>query len=206
MADPDGAPVTVETRCLVDLLPAEATEGLHVLEGVDHTQEITLEHLLRHTAGLPDYDTKALRGGRSPEAPLRDGEDVPVPFDEVLRLVHEELAPHFPSLPREASKCCGPPRRPTRARDRQSTGSARRHRSPPLPLTLINAVDRGDVTLASPCVPRAWQEASNRLRAGRLPCHRPASIGLNGSVLLMTVDACSACPAGLRRASRAGNG
>jgi len=132
VADPTGAPVTVEARYpvasvtklftavvvmrlveqgrvtledrLVEVLPAETTARLHVLEGVERTHEITIEHLLSHTSGLPDYYTQAPRGGRSPEARLLDGEDVPVPFDEVLRLVREELAPRFPPQPRDASK------------------------------------------------------------------------------------------------------
>ncbi len=131
-ADPDGTPATVDTRYLVAsvtklytsvvvmrlieqgqitledrivaLLPAEVTNGLHVLEGVDHTHEITLEHLLSHTSGLPDYYEEAPGGGRSPQARLLAGEDAPVPFDEVLRLVREALTPHFPPQPLDASK------------------------------------------------------------------------------------------------------
>ena len=132
VADPDGTPATVDTRYLVasvtklytsvvvmrlveqglitledrivELLPAEVTTGLHVLEGVDRTQQITLEHLLSHTSGLPDYYEEAPRGGQSPQARLLAGEDMPVPFDEVLRLVRDELTPHFPPQPLDAPK------------------------------------------------------------------------------------------------------
>jgi D-alanyl-D-alanine carboxypeptidase len=132
VADPDGTPVTVGTRYLVasvtklytsvvvmrlverglltlgdrivELLPADVTSGLHVLDGVDHTSAITVEHLLSHTSGLADYYEEAPRGGQSPQARLLAGEDAPVPFDEVLRLVREELAPHFPPQPVDASK------------------------------------------------------------------------------------------------------
>ena len=49
----DGA-LTLEDR-LVDLLPPSVTGGLHVLDGVDRTDQITVEHLLAHASGLPDY-------------------------------------------------------------------------------------------------------------------------------------------------------
>jgi D-alanyl-D-alanine carboxypeptidase len=131
-ADPDGTPSSVDTRYpvasvtklyttvvvmrlieqgaitledrIVDLLPADMTDALHVLEGVDHTPSITVEHLLSHTSGLPDYYEEAPPGGRSAQARLLAGEDAPVPFDEVLRLVREELTPHFAPQPVDASR------------------------------------------------------------------------------------------------------
>jgi D-alanyl-D-alanine carboxypeptidase len=75
-----------------------------VLDGVDHTDEITLEHLLGHTSGLPDYYEEAPRGERSAQARLLAGEDAPMPFDEVVRLVRDELTPHFPPQPLDAAK------------------------------------------------------------------------------------------------------
>jgi D-alanyl-D-alanine carboxypeptidase len=81
---------------IVDLLPSDVTDGLHVLDGVDHTSEITVAHLLGHTSGLADYYEEAPPGGISAQARLLAGEDAPMPFDEVLRVVREELKPHFP--------------------------------------------------------------------------------------------------------------
>ncbi|MFN2346003.1 MAG: serine hydrolase domain-containing protein [Dermatophilaceae bacterium] len=132
VADPDGTPICTDTRYpvasvtklytmvvlmrlveqgaitladrIVDLLPADITDGLHVLDGVDDTPAITVEHLLSHTSGLPDYYEEAPPGGRSPQERLLAGEDAPVPFDEVLRLVREELTPHFAPQPVDASK------------------------------------------------------------------------------------------------------
>ena len=43
------------TSRLVDLLPHHDLAGLHVLDGVDHTSEVGLGHLLDQTSGLPDY-------------------------------------------------------------------------------------------------------------------------------------------------------
>ena len=76
------------------LLPGALTEGLHVLEGVDHTPSITVHHLLTHTSGLPDYfDTPA--HGRSLYEQLVRGEDRAWSLDEALRWVREEHTPHF---------------------------------------------------------------------------------------------------------------
>ena len=36
-------------------LDSETVKGLHVFEGVDYSQEITIAQLLQHTSGLPDY-------------------------------------------------------------------------------------------------------------------------------------------------------
>ena len=84
---------------LVGLLPPEVTRGLHVHDGVDRTDRITLEHLLGHTSGLADYYEEAPRGARSAQDRLLAGEDAPMPFDEVVRFVREELTPHFPPQP-----------------------------------------------------------------------------------------------------------
>ncbi|MFN7037297.1 MAG: serine hydrolase, partial [Bellilinea sp.] len=35
--------------------PEELINGIHVLDGVDYTKEITIAHLLSNTSGIPDY-------------------------------------------------------------------------------------------------------------------------------------------------------
>ncbi|MFN0282005.1 MAG: serine hydrolase domain-containing protein, partial [Kineosporiaceae bacterium] len=89
---------------LVDRLPDGVADRLHVLDGIDRTGEIAVEHLLGHTSGLADYYDQAPSGKRSAQARLLAGEDAPVPFDEVLRLVREDLAPHFPPQPVTSAK------------------------------------------------------------------------------------------------------
>jgi D-alanyl-D-alanine carboxypeptidase len=38
-----------------DYLPTEIISGLHVIDGVDYSNQITIGHLLQHRSGLPDY-------------------------------------------------------------------------------------------------------------------------------------------------------
>ncbi|MEO0330683.1 MAG: serine hydrolase domain-containing protein [Bacteroidota bacterium] len=40
---------------VADYLPAETIQGLHVIDGVDYGNQITISHLLQHRSGLPDY-------------------------------------------------------------------------------------------------------------------------------------------------------
>ena len=46
--------LSVDDR-LVDRLSPAITQELHVLDGVDRTDQITIAHLLGHSSGLPDY-------------------------------------------------------------------------------------------------------------------------------------------------------
>ena len=88
---------------MAEVLPGDVTAGLHVLDGIDRTGEITVEHLLSHTSGLADYYDEAPRGERSAQARLLAGEDAPMPFDEVLRTVRA-MKPHFPPQPAGSGK------------------------------------------------------------------------------------------------------
>ncbi len=76
-------------------LPAEVTDGLHVLKGVDHTSAITIRHLLSHTSGLPDYFDKPRSGGPSLFRQLAAGNDLAWTFDDMVRMAREEHTPHF---------------------------------------------------------------------------------------------------------------
>ncbi len=78
------------------VLPAELTDGLHVVQGVDHTPAITVHHLLTHTSGLADYWDKPKSGGPSLYKQLLSGEDRSWGLAEVIQWVREDHRPHFP--------------------------------------------------------------------------------------------------------------
>jgi D-alanyl-D-alanine carboxypeptidase len=86
---------------LVDRLPPEVTRDLHVRDGVDRTGEITVEHLLAHASGLPDFIEDYPRRGASRdrrslvEILVEEG-DRDWTLEDTVRRVREELRPHFP--------------------------------------------------------------------------------------------------------------
>ncbi len=94
--------LTLEDR-LVDRLPGAITHRLHVMDGNDRTESITVEHLLAHASGLPDFieDHPPKRGpaGRDRRSLvdllLQEG-DRDWTLDDTARRVRESLTPHFP--------------------------------------------------------------------------------------------------------------
>lgn len=86
----------------VDRLSHPLTHRLHVLDGTDRTDRITVEHLLSHASGLPDYiedRPTARRGeGRDRRALLEilmEEGDRAWALDDTTRWVRERLVPHF---------------------------------------------------------------------------------------------------------------
>jgi D-alanyl-D-alanine carboxypeptidase len=89
-------------------LDGDVIAGMHRLNGVDRTASITIRHLLGHTSGLPDYlEDYAKAGptkGSSLVERLFEGEDRDVTLEDALRIVRDELTPHFPPQPAGAAK------------------------------------------------------------------------------------------------------
>lgn len=75
-------------------LPADMLDGLHVLQGKDYSQQITVAHLVNQTSGLPDYFDGKPRGGRSVADDLRAGRDRTLDLDEMLAITRG-LTPKF---------------------------------------------------------------------------------------------------------------
>ncbi|MCH8528928.1 MAG: beta-lactamase family protein [Kiritimatiellae bacterium] len=88
---------------VVDRLPPSLTRQLHVLDDRDLTDQLTLEHLLRHASGLPDFiedypktRRKAGIDRRSLVEILLEEGDRSWTLEDTAQRVREQLAPHFP--------------------------------------------------------------------------------------------------------------
>jgi D-alanyl-D-alanine carboxypeptidase len=78
-------------------LPTEVVGGLHIFEGEDYSEEISIAQLLQHTSGLPDYIMDKPEDG-SPSIFTQALQD-PGKFwqvDEFLAFTREKLSAHFP--------------------------------------------------------------------------------------------------------------
>jgi CubicO group peptidase (beta-lactamase class C family) len=123
-ANPDGAPMRVDTPWFLasvtklyiaavvlrlteersveldapvrDYLPARLRTGLHVIDGVDTTDRITVRHLLGHLTGLPDSVDERPRGGRSLVEEVLEGADRAWSFEDAVGRARDRLTPHFP--------------------------------------------------------------------------------------------------------------
>jgi CubicO group peptidase (beta-lactamase class C family) len=84
-------------------LPETLIGGLHRMDGVDRTAEITVRNLLGHTSGLPDCLEERPEGGRSLiERVVREG-DMAWTIEDLMGIVRS-LTPHFPPQPADARR------------------------------------------------------------------------------------------------------
>jgi D-alanyl-D-alanine carboxypeptidase len=75
-------------------LPDELIGGLHVMEGVDRTHEITVRHLMSNTSGLTDYFFGKGPDGRSAGQALLEGHDEAWPLERIVERART-LRPRF---------------------------------------------------------------------------------------------------------------
>ncbi len=79
---------------IVHYLDSHIIKDLHVLNGKEHTPQITIKHLLAHTSGLPDYFQQKNKEGKSLEQSLIQGNDQYWTFEEAIAL-SKTLNPKF---------------------------------------------------------------------------------------------------------------
>lgn len=76
-------------------------QGLHTYKGVDYAQEITIQQLLAHTSGLPDYFQDKNAQGNSLETELMKGNDQFWSFEQCIEM-SKKMQPLF--KPNEKNK------------------------------------------------------------------------------------------------------
>jgi D-alanyl-D-alanine carboxypeptidase len=84
-------------------LPQALIRGLHRLRGVDHSERITVRHLLSHTSGLPDWLEDRKAGGRPFVDSLLTHGDRSVSLEDIVAMVRDlpaHFAPQDPSVGR----------------------------------------------------------------------------------------------------------
>jgi len=84
-----------------EYLPSEFYEKLHVLNGVDYSEEITIAHLISNTSGLPDYFFHKQPHGKTVSDDLMAGKDEAWPIEKTIDLI-KNLKPNF--IPGEKNK------------------------------------------------------------------------------------------------------
>ncbi len=77
-------------------LDPEVIRGLHVMDGRDATEEITVRNLLGHSSGLADWFEDSPRGALSILDDALQNGDRAVSRDEIRAHLRERLRPHFP--------------------------------------------------------------------------------------------------------------
>lgn len=80
-------------------LPEKLINNIHKLNGVDYSNRITVQHLLSHSSGLPDWIEDRPKGGKSFVEKIENEKDRLITNDEVMNIVKENLSPHFPPQP-----------------------------------------------------------------------------------------------------------
>jgi len=76
-------------------LPSAITRGLHQFGGSDHSERITVRHLLSHTSGLADWLEDYPKDGPSLiDHVLQEG-DRTLTIEELATIVRDQLRPHF---------------------------------------------------------------------------------------------------------------
>ena len=76
-------------------LPEEVVRGLHVHEGKDYSNDLSIVHLMSHTSGLPCYLIDKQANGKKVMDDLEAGVDQPWPIEKVIQEV-KRMKTHFP--------------------------------------------------------------------------------------------------------------
>ncbi len=91
-----------ETRILsiddfvIDYLPKDLLKGVHVIDGVDYYNRLTIKHLLSHSSGIPDYLEIKAKGEQTLIDQVLEGDDMAWSIEDILQTVRRANASLFP--------------------------------------------------------------------------------------------------------------
>lgn len=84
-------------------LPPRLIQGLHRLNGTDHTGRITLRHLLGHASGLPEYLEYHPKGEKSLLERVIENQHSWT-LEDTLQIVRDKMKPYFEPQPLQAKR------------------------------------------------------------------------------------------------------
>ncbi|WP_164214345.1 serine hydrolase domain-containing protein [Virgibacillus sp. YIM 98842] len=73
--------------CIANYLSKDIVRGIHVLDGVDYSHDITIKHLISNTSGIPDYFACKHSDGKTVASQLFQGNDEEWPLEKTLDLI-----------------------------------------------------------------------------------------------------------------------
>ena len=81
---------------MTKFLPENLIGGIHVFKGTDYTGQISVEQLLSHTSGIPDYYSEKAKDGKSLFELSVENPDRIWTADETIERARKEMTPNFP--------------------------------------------------------------------------------------------------------------
>ncbi|WP_218838248.1 serine hydrolase domain-containing protein [Bacillus sp. FJAT-45350] len=124
IADPDGTPMEVDTPfwiasvtkmyiastilklhesdmlniddLVIKHLPEDLLKGVHVINGLDYYDQLTIRHLLSHSSGIPDYLEVKKKGEKTLIDKVMEENDMSWSIEDSLQIVRKVNAPLFP--------------------------------------------------------------------------------------------------------------
>ena len=77
-------------------LPEELYRGIHIYEGIDYSDKITIKQLLSHTSGIADYYSEKSKAGKSLFELFLEDPERTWTVDETIERAKKDLEPNFP--------------------------------------------------------------------------------------------------------------
>lgn len=75
---------------ITNYLSEDIVRGIHVLDGIEYSNDITIKHLISNTSGIPDYFSCNHPNGKTVAAQLFNNQDEEWHLDKTLDLVKEQ--------------------------------------------------------------------------------------------------------------------